>query len=151
MRMYVPWQLVIASTDMEDRRAMCNVLVKQGLEPIAASTVRECAEIVARENVGLMFCARSLADGDYRDLLVAARHGKRKARIVLTTRVTDWNEYLEAMRLGTFDVISAPCRPTDMEWMIIQALRDEHTQARLNTLAQHGVRNFQGASASMSA
>jgi DNA-binding NtrC family response regulator len=135
--MYIPWQIVIASGDVEERRAMCTILEKQGLDPIAASTVRACDEILAQENVGLIFCSRRLGDGDYRDLLLAARRWSRKIRIIVATRVTDWDDYLEAMRLGAFDVISAPCRPTDMEWMVIQALRDEHAQARQTTLRQH--------------
>jgi DNA-binding NtrC family response regulator len=149
--MNVPWQIVIASADEEERRAMCNILAKQGLEPIAASSARECEEIIAQENVGLIFCARSLADGDYRGLLVAPRHTSRKTRIVIVNRVTDWDEYREAMRLGAFDVIWAPCRPTDVEWMIIQALREDHAQRRQIALVQHSVRAFQGASVSTSA
>jgi DNA-binding NtrC family response regulator len=135
-RMNIPWQIVIASADVEDRRAMVNILTKQGLDPIVAGSVSECRESMARENVGLIFCARSLADGDYRDLLLAARGGKSRTRIVLTARITDWGEYLDAMRLGAFDVISAPCRPTDMEWMMLQALRDEHARTRQFTFAQ---------------
>ena len=134
--MNIPWQIVIASADVEDRRAMVNILAKQGLDPIVAASVAECRESMRQENVGLIFCARSLADGDYRDLLLAARGSKNRTRIVLTTRITDWDEYLDAMRLGAFDVISAPCRPTDMEWMILQALRDEHARTRQITFAQ---------------
>ncbi|MGB7750908.1 MAG: hypothetical protein WCF88_05095 [Candidatus Acidiferrales bacterium] len=134
--MNVPWQIAVASADMEDRRAMVNILMKHGLDPIVASSVAECRQSMAHENVGLIFCARSLADGDYRDLLLAARASTRRTRIVLTARITDWDEYLEAMRLGAFDVISAPCRPTDMEWMILQALRDEHARTRQITFSQ---------------
>jgi DNA-binding NtrC family response regulator len=129
-RMNVPWQIVIASADLEDRRTMVNILEKQELDPIVASSVADCQQSMAQGNVGLIFCARSLADGDYRDLLLAARGSKRRTRIVLTARITDWDEYLDAMRLGAFDVISAPCRPTDMEWMVLQALRDEHARTR---------------------
>jgi DNA-binding NtrC family response regulator len=134
--MNAPWQIVTASADVEDRRTMVNILAKQELDAIVASSVSECRQSMAHENVGLIFCARSLADGDYRDLLLAARASKRRTRIVLTARITDWNEYLEAMRLGAFDVISAPCRPTDVEWMILQALRDEHARTRQFTLTQ---------------
>jgi DNA-binding NtrC family response regulator len=136
VRMKVSWQIVIASADVQDRRAMVSVLAKQGLDPIVAASVAECRESMDQGDVGLVFCARSLADGDYRDLLAAARAGKRRTRIVLTARITDWDEYLDAMRLGAFDVISAPCRPTDMEWMILQALRDEHARTRQITFAQ---------------
>jgi DNA-binding NtrC family response regulator len=149
--MYVPWQVVIASCDVEERRAMRNILAKQGLDAIPASTVRECSEIIDQESVGLIFCARSVADGDYRDLLLLARVGGRKIRVVLTTRLTNWDEYLEAMRLGAFDVISAPCRPTDVEWMVIQALRDEHARTRQITLTQHVAPSLQGASMAKSA
>ena len=137
--MNVPWQIVIASSDVQDRRPMVNILMTQGLDPIVATSVAECRDSMAQENVGLIFCARSLADGDYRDLLLAARAGKRRTRIVLTARITDWGEYLEAMRLGAFDVISAPCRPTDMEWMILQALRDEHARTRQITFTEQAV------------
>jgi DNA-binding NtrC family response regulator len=119
--MNVPWQIMIASADVEERRAMVNILVKQGLDPIIAASVSECRESMEQENVGLLLAAR--VDGS-------------RTRIVLTTRLTDWDEYLDAVRLGAFDVISAPCRPTDMEWMIIQALRDEHARARQITFAQ---------------
>jgi DNA-binding NtrC family response regulator len=149
--MIVPWQIVVASADVEERRAMCNILLKLGLEPIATSGVRECVEILAQENVGLIFCARALADGDYRDLLIAPRHERRKTRFVIVNPLTDWDEYLQAMRLGAFDMISSPCRLTDVEWMILQALREEHAQRRQIALVQHSVRGFQDASVSRSA
>lgn len=138
--MNVPWQIVVASADLEDRRAMVNILAKQGFDPIIASSVGECRASMAQQDVGLIFCARSLSDGNYRDLLISARTGTRRTRIVLTARITDWDEYLEAMRLGAFDVISAPCRPTDVEWMILQALRDEHARSRQITFAQQAGR-----------
>jgi hypothetical protein len=47
---------------------MVNIFAKQGLDPIVASSVAECQQSMAQENVGLIFCARSLADGNYRDL-----------------------------------------------------------------------------------
>jgi DNA-binding NtrC family response regulator len=144
--MNVPWQIVVASADVEQRRAMCNILVKQGLEPIAASSVRECEEILAQKNVGLIFCACSLADGDYRGLLVAPRREGRKTRIVIVNRPTNCDEYPEAMRLGAFDAISAPCRPTDVQWMVIRALREDHAQRRQIALVQHSIRGFQDAS-----
>jgi DNA-binding NtrC family response regulator len=134
-----PWRVAVASADVQERRAMVNILAKQGLDPIVAAGVTECRESMAQDNVGLIFSARSLADGDYRDLLHAARAAERRTRVVLTARITDWNEYLEAMRLGAFDVISAPCRPTDMEWMVLQALRDEHARIRQITFAQQAV------------
>src|ERR1700751_6210135 len=129
--MNIPWDILVASSDLEGRRALSNILGKLGVDPLTSSTVRECKELIATERVGLIFCDRLLADGNCYDLLNASRGGQMKARIVVTSPPADWDEFLEAMRLGAFDVIANPCRSTDVEWMIIQALRYERTQARL--------------------
>ncbi|HWG58823.1 MAG TPA: response regulator [Candidatus Acidoferrales bacterium] len=126
--MMIPWQVLVASCDLEGRRALSGILREQGIDPICTSSVHECEQIVAAENVGLIFCDRSLSDGDYRDLLGACRTTRSKARVVITSRHADWDEYLEAIRLGAFDVIAAPCRPTDVEWMVIQAKHDDRNR-----------------------
>ncbi len=129
--MNIPWEILVASSDLEGRRALSNILVKLGVDPLTTSTVRECKEIMATERVGLIFCDRLLADGNCYDLLNASRGGRTKARIVVTSSTAEWDEFLEAMRLGAFDVIASPCRATDVEWMIIQALRYERTETRV--------------------
>jgi DNA-binding NtrC family response regulator len=65
-----------------------------------------------------------LPDGNYRDFLTVLRSVKNKTRVVVTSRLADWDEYLEAMRLGAFDVIAAPCHSADVEWILVQAARD---------------------------
>jgi len=129
--MNLPWDILIASADLEGRRALSNILAKLGADPLTTSTIRECKQIIAAERVDLIFCDRLLADGNCYDLLNASRAGKMKARIVVTSSSADWDEFLEAMRLGASDVIASPCRATDVEWMVIQALRYERTEARL--------------------
>jgi DNA-binding NtrC family response regulator len=110
---------------------LSNILDKLGVDPLTSSSVRECKELIASERVGLIFCDRLLADGNCYDLLNASRCGRTKARVVVMSSTADWDEFLEAMRLGAFDVIASPCRATDVEWIIIQALRYERTEARL--------------------
>jgi DNA-binding NtrC family response regulator len=126
--MTVPWNILIASSDLVGRRALLNILEKQGLDSLATSTVRESKEMIATGKVGLIFCDPILADGNYRDLLNASRAAKNRPRVVVMSPLSDWDEYLNAMRLGAFDVIAAPCRPTDVEWMVIQALRYENSR-----------------------
>jgi DNA-binding NtrC family response regulator len=125
-----PWQILIASSNLESRRALRQILTQQGLDPIGASNVAECREVLKKERVGLIFCEPRLADGSYRDLLEIARSGVDKARIVVTSKHANWDEYLEAMRCGAFDVIASPCRPTDVEWMVMQAKREARNQPR---------------------
>lgn len=126
--MTAPWNIVIASSDLESRRALLKILTEQGLDALAISTVREYKEILETKKVGLIFCDPNLADGNYCDLLNASRSEKPRPRIVVMSRISDWDEYLKAMRLGAYDVIATPCHPTDVEWMVIRALRNQRTR-----------------------
>jgi DNA-binding NtrC family response regulator len=124
-----PWPIVVASADLESRRLVTSALHRDGLDSICTSTVRECRELIAKEKVALVFCEEHLADGDFRDVLSATRSLKSAARVVVTSREFNWDRYLEAMRLGAFEVIASPCRPTDVEWMVSQARRDERRRS----------------------
>lgn len=134
--MNIPWQILVASSDLESRRNLMQTLSRQGLDPIGVANLGECEDIFGKEKIGLVFCDRHLADGTYRDLLERVRVHADKVRVVVTSRHPDWDEYLEAMRCGAFDVIASPCRPTDVEWMVIQAKRDDRngTKELLTTL-----------------
>lgn len=126
--MNIPWQILVASSNLEDRRALMQILMRQGLDPISVANLAECREVLHKERVGLIFSDPHLADGSYRDLIEVARSSAEKTRVVVTSKHADWDEYLEAIRLGAFDVIAAPCRPTDVEWMVIQAKRDSRNR-----------------------
>jgi DNA-binding NtrC family response regulator len=127
------WQIMVASADLESRRSLVSILDRQGLDAFCASNVSQCREILDKQNVGLVFCDRSFADGDYRDVLTAAtsRRPGAKARVVLLSTLadSDCEQYKRAKEQGVFEVISAACRPTDVEWMVIQARRDEQRRA----------------------
>ena len=128
--MTFPLDILIVSSDLESRRALSNILDRQELDPICVPTIHEALDLLSHRGIGLVFCDHYLPDGNYRDFLAALRSLKIKARVVLTSRRADWDEYLDAMRLGAFDVIATPCRPTDVEWMVIQANRDERNRSR---------------------
>lgn len=134
--MTVPWEVLVVSSDVEKRRELAAILRRENIDAIRAGTVRECRAILAKDGVGLIFCDKQLLDGTYRDLIAASRAMKSRARVVVTSHEGEWDEYLEAMRLGAFDVIASPCRPTDVEWMVIQARRDERIRVR-QVLASH--------------
>jgi DNA-binding NtrC family response regulator len=125
--MTVPWETLVVSSDFERRHDLATILNREGIDPICTSTISDCREIVAKRNVGLVFCDVDLRDGNYRDLLSARRSMRSKMRVVVTSLDTDWDGYLDAMRLGAFDVIAVPCRPTDVERMLIQAWREERS------------------------
>jgi DNA-binding NtrC family response regulator len=132
---------------VEGHRALTNLLKEQEIDPIVTSSLRECLDLLATRSVRLVFCESTLADGNYRDLLNAVRAEKLRTRIVVTSRGADWGDYLEATRLGAFDVIVSPCRPTDVDWMIIRAHHEEIVRAEKSLAAHHGATRFREASA----
>ncbi len=125
------WQIMVASSDLENRRHLVSILDRQGFGTFCAANVSQCREILDSQKVGLVFCDRSFADGDYRDVLAATAGRKPglKARVVLLAALADSEQYKTAKDLGVFEVISAACRPTDVEWMVIRAKRDEQRGA----------------------
>jgi DNA-binding NtrC family response regulator len=118
-----PFEVVVVSSDLQPRDRLAGTLASLGLDPVRTSTLRECREILARRRVGLVFCDRHVADGNYQDLLAAYPQSGDRPRVVVTSRSADWDEYREAMRCGAFDIIPVPCRRADVEWMVVQAKR----------------------------
>jgi DNA-binding NtrC family response regulator len=122
--MTVPWEVMVISSDLENRQDLVHILQEQEVDPISAPSMTEALTLLKNNLIGLVFCDAHLSDGSYRDFLSSVGLLKIRCRVVVTSREADWDEFLEATRLGAFDVIAAPCRPTDVEWMVIQAKRD---------------------------
>ena len=123
--MVLPFEVVVVSSDLAVRHHLAVILASLGVDSVCVSTLRECHGILAQRRVGLVFCDFHVADGNYQDFLAAYARPGEKPRVVVTSGSADWDEYKEAMRCGAFDIISVPCRHTDVEWMVIQAKRDE--------------------------
>jgi DNA-binding NtrC family response regulator len=148
--MTTPWDVVVVSSDLESRRNLSAILVRQGLDPICTSTLRECREIISQKSVGVVFCDSNVADGSYKEFLAGYHSRSERPRVVVTSRHSEWDEFKEAIRLGAFDVIGAPCRPTDVEWMIIQAKRDDRNRFEGPAVA-HAAPDMLGKAATASA
>jgi len=127
-------EVLVASSELESRLHLRDILTKLGIDPICLPTIRDCHESMAQRQIGLIFCDTHLADGTYMDLLSFCRGRESKPRVVVTSRLADWDEFKEALRRGAFDLIASPCRPTDVEWMLIQAKRDERSRQKTSDL-----------------
>lgn len=127
-------EVLVASSELESRLHLRNILTKLGMDPICVPTIRDCHQSMAQKQIGLVFCDTHLADGTYIDILSFRRGTEGKPRVVVTSRLADWDEFKEALRRGAFDLIASPCRPTDVEWMLIQAKRDERSRQKTSAL-----------------
>ena len=118
--------ILVASPDIESRRALTAMVNKEGWETVCASRVSECQDVIAMRRITVVLCDRRLADGSYSDLLAAV---KGKVRVIVMSRLADWSEYLEVLQHGGFELIPSPCRPTDVLWAITRARREENERA----------------------
>src|ERR1700739_2601670 len=123
-----PEILVIAS-DPETRKALSSILQTEGLKSVQASQLSEARALLASQPVGMVFCERHLADGTYLDLLPAAQTKSGNVPVVVTSRLADWDEYLEALRHGAVDLIASPCKKSDVTSALAQALSEKSAVA----------------------
>jgi CheY-like chemotaxis protein len=114
---------LVASSHLEYRRALVRILEDLKVNTFASATLAEAQELLSRQSIALVFCDDRLTDGSYRDLLQALRAWNKTPHVVVTTRTGEWKDYLEAVRLGAFDMIQYPYRPTDVELNVIRAMR----------------------------
>jgi DNA-binding NtrC family response regulator len=122
-------QILIVSSELEHRRALNDILRKEGYDTTCASRVSECQEALQTQNVSLIFCDRRISDGNYRDVVALTRTSNQRIRVVVTSRLADWDEYLDALHHGAFDLIASPCQPTDVLWAMVQARREDSVHA----------------------
>lgn len=120
-------RILVALADPQGREALERALSPTGVEPVFTSTLRETRKILRRETVALVICANRLDDGSYRDLLQAMEESPQRTPVVVASRVDDTTEYLEAMRLGAYDYVTAPFRRSEVERIVQNALHDTLT------------------------
>jgi DNA-binding NtrC family response regulator len=115
--------VLLVGADPECRRTLADVLGHWGVEAIFVSTISDARKILLEQSIRLVFCENYLPDGSLTDLLDAAASKTPPVRLVAILQ--NGNEYANAMRLGAFEAILAPCRRPDIQWVIIQAAHAE--------------------------
>jgi DNA-binding NtrC family response regulator len=118
-------EILVIASDPETRKALSSILQTQGLKSVQASQLSEGRAMLESQPVGMVFCERHLADGTYLDLLPAAQTKSGNVPVVVTSRLADWDEYLEALRHGAVDLIATPCKKSDVTSALAQALSEK--------------------------
>jgi DNA-binding NtrC family response regulator len=96
-----------------------------GMACAATASVHGAMTMLGTQEVALVFCAAELADGSYRDLVRGLKLGKRRAPVVVVSRLGEWKEYLEAIGLGAFDCIAPPYRRSEIERILDTVVEDQ--------------------------
>lgn len=118
---------LLVSPRLEVRKALLQVLESLSADVTSCATRQQAEEVLAHQSFEVVFCDEHLPDGCYADLIHADHFEHRVPRVIVATRVGEWELYFEAVRKGAFDVVRAPWHATDVEMTVIRALHDEET------------------------
>jgi DNA-binding NtrC family response regulator len=122
-------QVLIVSDDLENWQALRAILGGEGWDTIWVSCIAECREALLADDFAMVFCDRHLTDGTYLEVLAMTQSQTRNMRLVVTSRDADWDQYLEALRHGAFELIASPCKASDIAWVLSQAKREDYKRA----------------------
>ena len=117
------YQILVVSDDPDNYMALTIILKRQGWDTLCTSSVSECREVLSLNTFDLAFCDHRLPDGSYLDVLALTHTLKYRLPLVVTSRQADWDQYLEALRHGAFELIVSPPLGSDVLWALTQADR----------------------------
>ncbi len=105
------------------RQQLVEVIRRTGTTHVVRSSVREATEALKSGKYDVINTGRRLEDGNSDDLLRAAQLAQPDAPVVVVSRTGDWDEYIEAIDRGAFDLLSADSSPSESARVISNALR----------------------------
>jgi DNA-binding NtrC family response regulator len=121
---------LLVSPRLEVRKPLLQVLESFSTDVTCCSMFAQAEEVLAAQSFDVVFCDEHLPDGSYADLIHSNHFDNKIPRVIVATRVGEWDLYLEALRKGAFDVLRAPWYPTDVEMTVIRALHEEEALSR---------------------
>lgn len=115
--------LIVSARD-ENTEMLLHHLDKLPLNLFVASTIEQAVDVLSRNPLDVIFCEESFPGGSYRPLLEIVTATDRTICFVVTLSTGEWDEYLEAMRLGATDVLRCPLNSVDVDVVMTRAGRD---------------------------
>ena len=118
--------ILIVSCRPENRKTLMRVFDGLPIDSYSASTIQQAKETLDSRSFSVVFCEERLSDGCYRDLLndVRLSAASQNTGFVVMLCTGEWEEYLEALRLGAEEVLRCPLQPTDIDLALIHATRN---------------------------
>lgn len=111
------------SSDPLFPKILNQALAQHGVELVDVPTVTQAKKLLASRDFAAVFCETKFPDGNFLDIMRAAREHDPKVPVVVTSYTHDWDEYLETMRVGAFDFIARPYAQPEVARIVSNAVR----------------------------
>lgn len=115
--------VLVVSCRPDNRKMLMHVFDGLPIDGYSAPSIQQAKKALQLRPFSLVFCEERLADGSYVDLLRYVRLTHNDTRVVVLLCTGEWEEYLEALRLGAEEVLRCPLQPTDIDLVLIHAMR----------------------------
>jgi DNA-binding NtrC family response regulator len=122
------WRVLVVSPDAECCQQFVEFLTQWKMESILAADHAEAEVVLEKQRVELVFCDSDLPEDGFRRVLHFT--STRKQPVPVVALVHAERGYEEATLLGAFDVIPLPCQRSDVQWVVIRAMRDQQDRRR---------------------
>src|SRR6266481_3442730 len=106
--------VLIVSSRFENKRTLLRTLEGLPVNTFSASTIFQALEYLSTHPLSIVFCEERLPDGSYRELLTSLSSSPQMNRFIVVQCTGEWEEYLEALRLGAVEVLRVPLQSTDI-------------------------------------
>lgn len=115
---------------------LARVLRSLNIEVHHARNCREASLLFkGRAEVDMIFSGVALPDGNWADVLQLAQQARRFLPVIVVSRMTDVELYLDALEKGAFDVVTPPFLASDVAHIIRSAIFKELVSAKQNLTA----------------
>jgi two-component system response regulator PilR (NtrC family) len=118
-----PLPILIVSCRPENRKTLTRVFDGLPIESYSAPSIQEARAALRSRGFSVIFCEERLGDGSYLELLHDVRSSAEAPPFIVMLCTGEWEEYLEALRLGAEEVLRCPLQPTDVDLALIHAMR----------------------------
>jgi CheY-like chemotaxis protein len=117
-------RLLVACSDPESRAHLTDSLKDTEFETILASNCEESSRVLGKQPVSMVFCEDRLPGGGLPGVLNEVKLSGTSTPVVVLSRTGDWEEYLAALRLGAFDMVTPPYQRTAIHTVAYNALHE---------------------------
>jgi len=120
---------------LETKRALTRIIWGLPINTYTSSSIGQAWEVLNSRFVDLILCDEELPDGAYPEFLAAVCAEHRVTRFVVLLASDEWEDYVQALKLGVGDALLASYLPTDLELILIRASRESSQQEMLRMAA----------------